>query len=939
MSLNLLATKLHRPAPPPRLVQRSHLMQRLDEGLQSGCQITLISAPAGFGKSTCASEWLNSLDLPVSWLSLDASDDDPARFLAYLVAALQKTDEGIGREIEAGLQSGQLSPAEPLIAALLGDIEKMGRKCFLVLDDFQVIKDSTILNMVGVLLAHLPGNLYLVLITREDPQLPLARLRANNNLTEIRAADLRFRQSETGRFLNAMTGLTLSEGDIATLEQRTEGWVVGLQLAGLSMRGRENPSDFIARLSGNHRYILSYLTEEVLSRQPEEIQDFLLQTSILDRLSGDLCDAVTGRADSAALLERLLAANLFLIPLDDEQRWYRYHHLFADLLASRRSVLLGAETAQLHQRASRWFALASEKTTLRERAALAGEAIHHALAAADYSSAVRLMENHVTEIINQWYSKTVTAWIQALPPEWSAQSARLSLAFARMHLIQGDFAKASPYIERLYVLFPPAGADRLSEDLLPEDASVQAGWLALLSTLVSAQGRAVMALGLANQALAIVPAGDDETLCQIYLALAVAYQQMNDWQHTLEAYQKLIQLGQTSDNITTELLGVTALGLMAIQRGQLRYAFDLAEQAAARVSHLDALPPIYTAIYGELGQIYFHWCRLDEAERNFQRAAQMSAAGSFSDGGIFYAVASSRLLQIQGDIDGAVREIQKAVSLMRVDAPVVVREEVIAQQVNVALAQNNLAGAEQILFPGMDADQAKAAFPALVSGQSIAYTQGVLYLSALRILLYRARRKNTAAGQSPSQGLPDGIDFANRLLAALLYSQFIPLALETLLLRAQLHAVRGNQQASLADLTAALDMAEPEGYISVFVMEGAPVAQALQTVLESSQPGSAREVFLKRILAASPAALRMDLAGSTAGADVREPGAAFPESLSAREVDVMRLMAEGQTYEEIAGKLVVSINTVRSHVKSIYGKLGVNNRVAAIEAARARGIL
>ena len=311
----LLATKIHPLAPPPRLVQRPHLVQRLNEGLQSGCQLTLVSAPAGFGKTTCVCEWVSSLKLPVSWFSLDPSDDDPARFTAYLLAAFQQTDVAIGRGIaslgEGVFQTGHLPPLETVVPVLLNDIQGMGRRCFLVLDDFQVIKESSILKAIEILLANQPENLYLVLITREDPQVPLARLRANHRLAEIRAEDLRFTKSEADRFLIEIMGLSLSEGDISLLSERTEGWVVGLQLAGLSMRGRVDPSEFITRLSGSHRYILSYLTEEVLSRQPEYIQTFLLQTSVLDRLNGELCDAVTGRADSAALLEQLLAANLF----------------------------------------------------------------------------------------------------------------------------------------------------------------------------------------------------------------------------------------------------------------------------------------------------------------------------------------------------------------------------------------------------------------------------------------------------------------------------------------------------------------------------------------------------------------------------------------------------------------------------------------------------
>jgi LuxR family maltose regulon positive regulatory protein len=356
LNSGLLATKLHRPSVPPKRVQRPHLIQRLDEGLESGRQITLVSAPAGFGKTTCIAEWIDALDCPVAWLSLDAADDDPGRFFAYLVAALQRVDANLGREIEGVLRSGQLPPSEAIGATLINDILESEVRFLLVLDDFHVIQDRFILQVLERLVANLPRPLHLVLLTREDPPLPLARLRANNQLTEIRAKDLRFTNRDAEHFLNDVLGLSLSRADVTALEAKTEGWVVGLQLAGLSVRDRADPSAFIATLSGSHRFILSYLTEEVLNRQPEEIQRFLFQTSILDKLNGDLCNAVTGRSDSRALLERLFSANLFLIPLDDEGQWYRYHHLFADLLRDFYSTLQKDRMAELHQRAAHWYA-------------------------------------------------------------------------------------------------------------------------------------------------------------------------------------------------------------------------------------------------------------------------------------------------------------------------------------------------------------------------------------------------------------------------------------------------------------------------------------------------------------------------------------------------------------------------------------------------------
>ena len=315
--------------------------------------MTLVSAPAGFGKTTCVCEWVSGLDRrPVAWLSLDAADDDPARFFTYLLAALQRVDACVGQDISCMIGSGQLPPAEAIAATLCNDMHQIEAPFVLVLDDVQIIQDTLILHVLEQLAGNMPRSLHLVLISREDPPLPLARLRANNQLTEIRAADLRLTRSDAAHFLNEIMALSLSETDVAALEERTEGWIVGLQLAALSVRGRPDPSRFVSTLSGSHRFILGYLTEEVLGQQPANIQKFLLQTSILDRLNGDLCNAVTGRPDSHALLERLYHANLFLTPLDDERKWYRYHHLFADLLRDLHATMPESDVFELHRRAS-----------------------------------------------------------------------------------------------------------------------------------------------------------------------------------------------------------------------------------------------------------------------------------------------------------------------------------------------------------------------------------------------------------------------------------------------------------------------------------------------------------------------------------------------------------------------------------------------------------
>jgi LuxR family maltose regulon positive regulatory protein len=915
---NLLATKLRRPALSTKCVHRPQLIQRLRDGLDSGRRVTLVSAPAGFGKTTCISEWVNALDLPLAWLSLDPADDDPGRFFTYLIAALQQVDANVGQEIAGVLRAGQLPPGDVISTTLLNDLLEWENRCLLILDDFQVIQDHFILEILGQLVTNLPPALHLILLTREDPSLPLARLRANNQLTEIRAADLRFTDREADQFLNELLGLSLSRLDIAALEDRTEGWIVGLQLAGLSLRGRTDSSGFIANLSGSHRFILSYLTEEVLSRQPEDIQHFLLQTSILDRLNGDLCNAVTGRIDSHSLLQQLFNANLFLIPLDDEGHWYRYHQLFADLLRDRHTTLLKDQTAELHQRASQWYV----------QAGMVREAIEHALAAADYATAVHLIEDHAMDMLMQWHIKTVDGWMQAIPAEWCLHSPRANLAFAWLHMMRGAYDQAAPYLQRLHALFSDP---QTSEETT--DPALTARWLAIQSMLLNAQGKPAESVALGSRALEIAPEGDSRVRSLIYLGLANAYQQLDDYARAVDAFQMIIRYGRAATNSVSELLGSSGLALLAIQHGQLHFAYDLAAQGIERVERSGSLPPISTAVYGELGVIHYQWHQLEQAHHYFRRAIQVSALSGYSDAELFYGVILSRLFQIEGNLEAAARELQKAVDLMQVVAPAAVREEVVSQQVRIYLAQNRLAAAEALLTGHGFSFQGKFSFPDLKSGQQNARPVAVLYLSALRILLHRARVRRELAISKP------GIELADQLIAGALQHHYLLFALEALLVRAQLHAALGNEQASLADCAQAVELAEPEGFLSIFVEEGLPIAAALAALLKHDRLGVAQRTHVEKTLAA--------FSGSQPPLDTRgeQPVPPHPtaqdgsemaliEPLTDRELDVLRLMAEGLKYEEIAHRLFISVNTVRSHVKVIYGKLEVNNRTQAIERAR-----
>jgi LuxR family transcriptional regulator, maltose regulon positive regulatory protein len=443
MSTTILATKLYIAPPRPKIVLRSRLTERLNEGLASGRKLTLISASAGFGKTTLVSEWIADCGRPVAWLSLDDGDNDPTRFLTYLVAALQMLTVNIGAGVLAVLQSPQPPPIESILTALINEITSIPDNFIFVLDDYHIIDSKPIDNALAFLLEHLPVQMHLVITTREDPDLPLARLRARGQLTELRAVDLRFIPAEAAEFLNQMMGLNLSTEDIAALETRTEGWIAGLQLAALALQGSHSMQDhpdtsrFIQSFTGSHRFVLDYLVEEVLQRQPEHIRSFLLQTSILDRLSGPLCDAVTVQAISSGILETLERGNLFIVPLDDQRQWYRYHHIFAEVLQARALEEHPCQIPLLHNRASVWY----------EQNNLPAEAIRHALAARDFERAAGLIEKTYPAMDASFQSAAWLGWVRKLPDEIVRARPVLSVDYAWALRDSGEFEASMPWLE------------------------------------------------------------------------------------------------------------------------------------------------------------------------------------------------------------------------------------------------------------------------------------------------------------------------------------------------------------------------------------------------------------------------------------------------------------------------------------------------------------
>jgi LuxR family maltose regulon positive regulatory protein len=839
---NLLATKFFVPASPVQTTERLDLLARMDAAIHR--PLALVSAPAGYGKSIFVAQWLKRQGHPYSWLSLEESDNQPGRFFTYFVAALRQADNTFCAELFATLQSGQVPPPDALVMTLANEMLAWENPHFLVLDDFHHIQDVAILDTLTALLTHRPPNFHLVLATREDPPLPLARLRAHGQLTEIRAADLRFSEAEAARLLQDGLRLNLSAADIARLTERTEGWAAGLQLAGVSLQGRENPGDFVRALSGSHRFILDYLTEEALKTQPPSVQDFLLETSILPRLSGDLCNTVTGRTDSTALLERLLAANLFIIPLDDEGRWYRYHHLFAELLQHKLRREHADRLPELHQRASQWHENQDEPAT----------AIEHALHATDFERAVALMERHHWDLINQGRGQAMEIWLQAIPAALHANCPQVYLSIVWGQMLRGDFAKMGPYLK-----MAEAGLANLQPDT-PEMCVAQAEMYVLQSTLAQVSGKLPESLEFAEKARLLVPADDLRLSGLNSLAFGAAYRLMGRFEQAHEHLLTAIQAANAIDDHTTAMVSMAHLSLLLWPLGRLRYISEKIEQSIARAESVNGIAPLMIgAVHAVLGQVYYEWDRVAQARELLQRGIHLATLSGHSASLVYGKVHLARLYQGVGDMENAalcLREAEDA--LNKNPTPGWVRPDWLAQKVNFLIRQGNLKEAESALR--------LAEIPAEAP---VTYRTDVIHLAWLRWML--ASRH------------PDAFSLAQRIVQNAESEGRNGTLVHALVL--------GAQAGGGADwLARARQIGEPEGYQRVFIDEA---------VYENP--------------VASP-----DLI----------------EQLTDRELEVLRLMTEGLTYAQMAERLVVSVNTVRYHVKGVYGKLGVEKQTQAIERGR-----
>ncbi len=901
MPAPLLLTKLYIPPSRPNIVLRPLLVERLNEGLSG--KLTLISAPAGFGKTTLVSEWVAGCNQPVAWLSLDEEDNDPTRFLTYFIAAVQTITTNIGAGALAMLQSSQPPPTEPILTTLLNDIATISGSFILVLDDYHVIDSKPADQVLAFLVEHLPPQMHLVIATREDPSLPLARLRARGQLAELRAADLRFTPAEAVDFLNRVMGLNLSAQDIAALENRTEGWIAGLQLAALSMQNRQDTAGFIKSFTGSHRFVLDYLVEEVLQRQPEHVRSFLLQTSILDRLSGPLCNVITDQEDGKAMLEALERGNLFVIPLDDRRQWYRYHHLFAEVLQAYLREKQPDLVSTLHRRASLWY----------EQNDLPAEAIRHALAAKDYDRAAELIERVWLAMDISYQSATWLGWVKALPEEMIRARPVVSVGYAWALLNGGELEASEARLRDAERWLEPAKAQ--AENSTARMVVVdETEFRSLPASIASARAYRALALGdisgtkkYARQTLALVPEHDSIRRTQATALLGLAEYASGDLRSAEQEMLKFQAMMWQANDIANAI-GITfILANIKLVLGRLHEAVSAYRQSL-QLAEKRGLPSFLgvSDMYRGLSELLCEQGDLEAAAQHLQTAQQLGEQGALTGWPYRLCVAQARMKEAQGDLAGALVLLDEAerqyVRNPLPDRPVaalkartLVRQGRIAEALSWVRAQN--------LSPDDD----------------LSYLREFEHLTLARVLIARYSTDRTEGDLLAAMGLLE------RLLQAAEEGGRNGSVIEILILQALAHQVQGNQPGALASLERALALAELEGYVHTFVDEG----EAMRLLLEKLSRNRDHPLggYKDKLLAAYTYPVVVPKSAIIhQKSDMIEP-------LSERELEVLKLLRSELSGPEIAGQLLVSLNTLRTHTKNIFTKLGVNNRRAAVRRA------
>lgn len=884
-------------------------------------RLVLVCAPAGFGKTTLMAQWLapnepgeTAAPPPsqrVAWLSLDAEDDIPRRFLTHLVAALQVVDPHVGAEASALMEADRGLAAEAVLVSLINDLDELPGQVVLVLDDYHVIEEPAVHESVTFLLAHLPARVTVAITTRADPPLPLARLRGRGELLELRAVDLRFTRDEAGEFLNAVMALGLSPAQVAALERRTEGWAAGLQLAALSVRGRSHAGaagsdrvgDFVDAFTGSHRFVLDYLVEEVLAGLSDEVRRFLLDTSVLRQMTGALCDAVTGRDDGCQMLEALEDGNLFVVPLDDRRQWYRYHHLFADALRARLEAGHPERVTELHDSAGRWHV---------EHGSLPG-AIAHARAGGDAERMADLVELALPELSRQRRDETLREYVRGIPDEVLRRRALLATAMAWSHLADGDLDGVEAWLD------DAERAARTTRDVsgelrtsLAAEAEARDRELRRLPAMIAvyrasvaqARGDVEGTVAHARHALELTEPVDHFPRAAAAGFIGLAEWATGDLTTAVETFSEAVVSLRAAGNVADQLGATVPLADMWLGLGRPDEARRLYEQAVAAADRQPA--PLSTTgdVHVGLADILREQGELEAAAMHLAVAREFGDAASLPENRHRLYTGQGRILRAHGDLDGALEMLERAETIYQPGFfPDVC--PLPAAKARVQIARGHLAAAS---------DWVRTTGVTVRDAPSYLGEFGQLTLARMLIARYRAGAERSLDGV---------VVMLDRIVEAAGAAGRTGSVIESRMVRALARVASGDTGAAVDDLSTALTDGVPAGYRQLFLDEGTPMEELLRSVGRQRRGSEAAE-FADRVLA---------LAGQRSRSQPEPSVTAAKDRLSERELEVLRLLASDLTGPEIARRLHVSVNTLRTHTKRIFTKLGVNTRRAAVSRA------
>lgn len=890
---SLLTTKLHIPQARTARVLRPRLVARMQQGLNM--PLTLISAPAGFGKTTLLGEWLERCGCQAAWLSLDAADNDPSRFWAYFLAALQTICPSAGQAWPEALTHANLTHLEPLLIGLINELAEEARPLRLILDDYHLIESSAIHDGLYFLLEHAPAHFHLILSSRTDPPWPLGRLRARSHINEVRTGDLRFTIEESAVFLNDRMCLALADQDIATLEARTEGWIASLQLAALSMQGQADKHRFVEDLSGNHRFISDYLVEEALEKQSPAVQDFLLKTSLLSQMNASLCNALMEQDGSQAMLLYLEQANLFLQPLDNERCWYRYHHLFADLLRIRLQHSQPQLLPLLHQRASLWF----------EAHKMIDEAVSHAIAAGDFERVIRLVEGSAFSMLDTGELTTLIGWLDALPRDLVSAQPWLGVFYAWALAYTGQLNSAEIHLQQAEHTLKNSVESK--ETRLKREPIL--GHIAAVRTLITKnKGDMFQAVAYAEEALKYLPERDARTRCYVAQTQGNALLFLGHMSAASKAFHAAVAISLKANDTNRAVYALCDLAGLQWMMGQLHDSAASCRQA------------------------------LQMAEQNVKDGGRQSPGAGFAYARL------ARILLEWNDGEAALRSIEQGLALNQRRGQADVLFFCLVTLAEVQLSNKDFLGAQATYQQARPKTEHGASWHIELIDQFEA--ENLFAWGDLRSAEIWLNTLGWKVGDPIPEGQANAFEFVARILVAKGEFKAALEVLDWLLARERAKGVKAfilfmlitkalafqglrDREKALSTLDEALSQAEPEGYIRTFTDRGAPIRSLLQMAAERGLHPD----YVRRLL---------DVLGPAPviGAPPQKP--VIPQlivPLSERELDVLRLLNQDLSAPEIAEKLVITVNTTRSHIKSLYRKLDVHSRYEALVQARALNLL